>query len=685
MFGLLSRIKKIWIDRRCFLIFSRGIRRLIHLRLFLHGILPHTRGRIVVGWGYKPSSLRARCFAQDHGLPYVALEDGFFRSVGLGIEGTQPFSVVADAMGIYYQAAEPSSLERLIKASCSLQAADLARAQYCLNLIRENRLSKYNVSRSDACLKVAKPRVLVVDQTQGDVSVEGALSSAEDFLTMLRVALDSHPNDIIWIKVHPDVVAGKKCGFLWANVVAHPRIRWYSKSVNPWDFLDTVTDVYTVSSLLGFEALIAGAKVHCFGVPFYAGWGLTTDRLICKMRNVPRSLEQVFFAAYIQYAHYVDPIHHHVCELEDILCYVCDVVRQRRRAKQKVKLIGISRWKRHWLRDFLYLWQYTLQENSVEQLLFWGMHHSEFTDAYRIEDGFIRSVGLGVHFHTPMSLVCDRVGLYYDATRASELENYINQGECAAGLKTRAAHLIDQIVTLGVTKYNVGESSVFVPPQDKVVILVIGQVESDASLRYGSPVIKTNAALLEQTRQDNPNAFIIFKPHPDVVAGQRDDGQWHGSYLTFADQIDVTTSLNVWFSCIDELHTMTSLSGFEALLRKIPVTTYGMPFYAGWGLTQDKISCPRRNILVSLESLVAAVLIVYPIYLVPKTKQVCSVEQILFYINQSQIRGANQNVIYGFFYKFVSYYSTIKKLKINLMKNSLITLFKVKLFRNSKS
>ena len=667
MFGLLSRVKRIWIGRRCFLIFSRGIRRLMHLPLFLQVILPHTQGRIVVGWGYKPSSLRARCFAKDHDLPYVALEDGFFRSVGLGIEGTQPFSVVADAMGIYYQAAEPSSLECLIKAAGSLQAADLERAQYCLNLIRENRLSKYNVSRSDAVLKEMKPRILVVDQTQGDVSVEGALSSEKDFFTMIRVALNNHPNDVIWVKVHPDVVAGEKHGFLWGNVTDHGRIRWYAEAINPWDFFDTVTDVYTVSSLLGFEALIAGAHVHCFGVPFYAGWGLTDDRLICARRDVSRSLEQVFFAAYIQYAHYVDPIHHHACELEDVLYYVSDVVRQRQRPKQAIKLVGVSLWKRHWLRDFLRSWQYQSTEDA-KGMLCWGMHQVDNEVAHRIEDGFIRSVGLGVHFHPPMSLVCDRVGLYYDATRASELENYLNQGECAAGLKTRAAHLIDQIVTLGVTKYNVGELSSFVPPQDKVVILVIGQVESDASLRYGSPVIKTNAALLEQTRQDNPNAFIIFKPHPDVVAGQRDNGQWQGSYLTFADHIDVTTSLNVWFSCIDELHTMTSLSGFEALLRKIPVVTYGLPFYAGWGLTQDKISCQRRTISISLESLVAAVLIVYPIYLAPKTKQVCSTEQALCLIKHDKNKKTSwmfselllmrvrycRNLIYKFFCYFLS-------------------------------
>ena len=72
---------------------------------------------------------------------------------------------------------------------------------------------------------------------------------------------------------------------------------------------------------------------------------------------------------------------------------------------------------------------------------------------------------------------------------------------------------------------------------------------------------------------------------------------------------------------VAEVHTMTSLTGFEALLRGLKVTTYGVPFYAGWGLTTDKATIPaRRNQCIDLDSLIYATLIAYPRYFDPVTK-----------------------------------------------------------------
>ena len=76
---------------------------------------------------------------------------------------------------------------------------------------------------------------------------------------------------------------------------------------------------------------------------------------------------------------------------------------------------------------------------------------------------------------------------------------------------------------------------------------------------------------------------------------------------------------------------MTSLTGFEALLRGIPVTTIGAPFYAGWGLTRDLGSVPARRLAgprPSLEALVHATLISYPRYRDPVTSLACPAEVI---------------------------------------------------------
>lgn len=88
--------------------------------------------------------------------------------------------------------------------------------------------------------------------------------------------------------------------------------------------------------------------------------------------------------------------------------------------------------------------------------------------------------------------------------------------------------------------------------------------------------------------------------------------------MQWADQIESKLSVVSCIEACDELHTMTSLSGFDALLRGKRVVTYGQPFYAGWGLTADRMSggaaFERRTRRLSLDELVAGALLRYPLY-----------------------------------------------------------------------
>jgi capsular polysaccharide export protein len=119
-------------------------------------------------------------------------------------------------------------------------------------------------------------------------------------------------------------------------------------------------------------------------------------------------------------------------------------------------------------------------------------------------------------------------------------------------------------------------------------------------------------------RAENPHAYIIYKPHPDVAAGNRKGRLSIGNALLFADHVETEASVISCIDVADELHTMTSLSGFDALLRGKKVVTYGQPFYAGWGLTTDVfktgLAFKRRTKKRSIDELVAAALIHYPIY-----------------------------------------------------------------------
>ena len=158
-------------------------------------------------------------------------------------------------------------------------------------------------------------------------------------------------------------------------------------------------------------------------------------------------------------------------------------------------------------------------------------------------------------------------------------------------------------------------------------ILVPGQVEDDASIKLGTDTISTNLDLLAATRAANPDAVIIYKPHPDVEADLRQGKVSEETALKHADIVANKGDPIALIDAVDEVWTMTSLLGFEALLRGKTVTCMGMPFYAGWGLTRDKMTVPKRRLKhISLEALVHATLIDYPRYFDPKTKQACSVE-----------------------------------------------------------
>jgi len=252
---------------------------------------------------------------------------------------------------------------------------------------------------------------------------------------------------------------------------------------------------------------------------------------------------------------------------------------------------------------------------------------------WRMEDGFVRSVGLGADLVRPMSLIIDSQGVYYDATGPSDLETLLATHPFPTALLERAQKIRQRLVELGVSKYNVGGRKCLSLPQDRRLILVPGQVESDASIASGSPAIKTNNELLARVRSRHPDAFIIYKPHPDVVSGGRiGDLPAHSAHLY--DLLVTDIGMPELLQQVQEVHSLCSLTGFEALLRGLRVHTYGLPFYAGWGLTEDLLSCERRTRRLDLDQLVAATLILYPTYVEPDSGLICDVETVIELIAQ---------------------------------------------------
>jgi capsular polysaccharide export protein len=610
----------------------------------------------LVGWGLRPSTVRPRAVAQQHGLPFVALEDGFLRSYGTG-ERFPPLSLVADELGIYYDSTRPSALEALLAGEGDLLAGHEKWLDQALPLLRENALSKYNHAPDlDLMLLLSNrhngltQRVLVVDQTMGDMSVALGGATAQTFADMLAAAKAENPRATIYVKTHPEVSSGRKAGYL-THVQPNERTVVMRNTVNPMSLLQFMDKVYVVTSTMGFEALLAGKRVVCFGVPWYAGWGATDDRCTHSpawaRRTRQRSVKELFAAAYIHYTRYLNPVTHQRGQMIDVVDWL---VRQKDMATRmhgpqrtgRVLGVGFRRWKAANLKPLLGLHGHLVSFVSGVQALqaqglqpsdtvvWWGALPSQgLADCVRgcwarllhVEDGFVRSVGLGSDLIRPQSIVLDERGIYFDATRPSDLEHLLLTRAFTAEDLARAQAVRAFVVEHGISKYNHEPRQPVSwrdAAQGRAVVLVPGQVEDDASIRLGCTTVRTNLGLLQAVRAARPDTYIVYKPHPDVLSGNRNGRVALQAARQWADHIEAGTSVVSCIEACDEVHTMTSLTGFDALLRGKPVVTYGQPFYAGWGLTEDRAeratAFERRTRHLSLDELVAGALLHYPIY-----------------------------------------------------------------------
>jgi capsular polysaccharide export protein len=412
---------------------------------------------------------------------------------------------------------------------------------------------------------------------------------------------------------------------------------------HPSGILEGARAVYTVGSHLGFEALLWGVPVRTFGAPFYAGWGLTSDQLSGIKHRSPAVLEDLVHAALIECSRYRHPETGEQCDVENIIEWLALQRRMRERFPRTLYAAGFSPRKSRFVRDFLQgsTVHFVPHESKAPPdgtLVRWGpqdaWHGSAHRDIVCCEDGFLRSVGLGAGLAQPLSWALDRTGIYYDSGAPSDIELSLANAQFDSRLLDRAVRLRQAIVQGGVTKYNVGVQAWVRPPGRRNVILVPGQVERDAAIRLGCPGIRTNLELLQSVRAANPEAYIVYKPHPDIVAGLRAAGRGEDQAAEWCDEQLMDASLAQLFPEVDEVHVLTSLAGFEALLREKKVVCHGQPFYSGWGLTTDMVPVARRARVLSLDVLVAAALILYPTYISRVTGTFTTPERVIEELRQ---------------------------------------------------
>ena len=601
----------------------------------------------IVAWSHSRNQARARRRAATLGVPCLLLGGGLLRAPQGWDDAARVLSATAHVMTGRSSSADLLNPGRMLLTRGWESAELLARAAAARRDIVSRRLGgEWWNSGADPGLPRRDGYALIIAGERDGFGTHNAPSTGV-LGAMLAAALAENPPQRIVIVAagqlgSPAVVlrdaAARGCTVL-------------TQAVDPWQAIERAGWVYAAGGEIAFLALLVGAKLHCFADSFYSGWGITTDAAEVPQKPFRRTVDEIFAGACIIATRYLDPYRVKAASLEDTLELIGDWRNIEAVNRRVAACLGMSFWKRRQVAAFLRsshgapsfprttraalakaraqpqgaiaVWASRMPADLAEAA------GSRGIPLIRVEDGFIRSVGLGSDFMPGASLVLDSRGMHFDPSVPSDLEQLLSDSEFDAALVKRARGLIAQLVARGVTKYNLGNKAPSIEwPAGRRRLLVPGQVEDDLSVRLGGQGIRGNLGLLARVREANADAFILYKPHPDVEAGHRKGKVPDERARSFADGVIRGVSTAALLAEIDELHTLTSLAGFEALLRGRRVVVYGRPFYAGWGLTTDLAKAKRARQL-AIEELVAGALILYPRYLDPVTRLPCRPELVI--------------------------------------------------------
>jgi capsular polysaccharide export protein len=325
-------------------------------------------------------------------------------------------------------------------------------------------------------------------------------------------------------------------------------------------------------------------------------------------------------------------------------------------------LIGFHPWKRQFVSSYLqefktafahqaslrriqrdFLSHFSRKQEFV--FIFWGNKKSYKQEIYlfsrhrsakvfTVEDGFLRSMGQAVLHTRPSSLCIDDLGIYFNANKPSRLEKIVEETHLLpnSALESRAEECLQIMRAARITKYyNIKpySSSSGFKKSNRYSVLVMGQVEGDASIAMSRSRIKNDIQMIKRARLDFPEADVYYRPHPDVWHGTRTNQNFPKWLQRECIVVPPETSVYEIFAIVNHVYTISSLTGFEALIQGLKVTAFGAPFYSNWGQTEDHVKISRRLSQPSIRELFAAAYLRYPRYLHPVSDEQTSFEDVV--------------------------------------------------------
>lgn len=549
------------------------------------------------------------------------------------------FSLYQSFQGVYFDSRHESNIESLLRSSWTPDEQDNVIANLALQMINKYRITKTNdypqVSFS-FFLNNGLPNVLLIDQPIGDESVIYGSSNEQTFNDMLLHVFHNADIANIYIKLHPDTINYGKEGYLQKllhkhNLYEHPLIHVIEDNYNIASFFNFVDEVFVVTSQVGFEALLRGKTVSCFGMPFYSGWGLTNDMQVSTKPKPERTIIDLFVAIMLKYTSYINPFTQKIGNILDLLEYIS--LQQRHNLKQEIAFyksnqttisslkhsvkskIEINNSKKlPKYENYLIL---TDNEKSYDEIV--NQPHHAF-----VRDGFMFSSN--INKKTPSSIIIDYNGSYFNPKNYTDLEFLLNHEQFTEYEYIMAENFLiayhNKINSLLEKESSGLLNKIKQENSDKKIIFVPGQDEECELFMYGSTKIKSNLQLVSQLCSQVENSVIIYKPFIDPKSSK--DKMVEQSSLKMLNNtakyknnvvyIEKKASISHCINIADEIHTINSNVALDAILKKKIVVTYGLPFYGGHGLTIDTEVFPRQKCQLSLEEFVLGTYLLYPRY-----------------------------------------------------------------------